>query len=111
MAKLTPSGCLAADVAIEKKKIWSCKDTITVQKWRIGHMNMGKLNHKDEMKQPQIDMLGISKLRCTGIWHIQSEDHTAYYSEPIQKEGMFLTFIVWKGIAETVLDTMQKMTK
>lgn len=74
-------------------------------------MNMGKLNYEDEMKQPQIDKLGISKLRCTGNWHIQSEDPTAYYSEPIQKEGKFLAFIVWKGIAETVLDTMQKVTK
>lgn len=61
MAKLTPSGCLVADVAAEKKKIWSCKDRITVQTWTVRCMNMGKLNHKDEMKGPQIVILGVSK--------------------------------------------------
>lgn len=52
---------------------------------------MGKLNTvKDEMTRLHIDNLGISKLKWTGIGHLQSENHTVYYlGHKKTKKGCF----------------------
>lgn len=67
-------GHVAADVAIQENTIQSGKDKITVGTWNIKSMN----TVKDEMKQLQIYILGISELKWTGIEHFQSDDHTVY---------------------------------
>ena len=43
-------------------------------------MNQGKLEMvKQEMERVNIDILGISELKCTGMGEFNSDDHYIYY--------------------------------
>ena len=43
-------------------------------------MNQGKLEvGKQEMARVNIDFLGISELKCTGMGEFNSDDHYIYY--------------------------------
>ena len=45
-------------------------------------MNQGKLKVvKQEMARVNIDILGISELKCTGMGAFNSDDHYIYYDE------------------------------
>ena len=48
--------------------------------WIVRSMNEGKLEVvKQEMTRVNIDILGISKLRWTGMGEFNSDDHNIYY--------------------------------
>ena len=54
-------------------------------------MNQGKLEVvKQEMARVNIDILGISKLRWTGMGKINSNDHYIYYcgQESLKRNGV-----------------------
>lgn len=69
--------------------------------WNTRSIKMGKLNTvKDEMTRLHIDNLGISKLKWTGIGHLQSENHTVYYLGHKKQRRVVLK--VRKDIARTV---------
>ena len=54
-------------------------------------MNQGKLEvAKQEMARVNIDILGISKLKWTGMGEFISDDHYIYYSgqEPLRRNGV-----------------------
>ena len=54
-------------------------------------MNQGKLEVvKQEMVRVNIDILGISELKWTGIGEFNSEDHYIYYcgQETIRRNGV-----------------------
>ena len=43
-------------------------------------MNQGKLEVvKQEMARVNVDILGLSELKCTGMGEFNSEDHYTYY--------------------------------
>ena len=43
-------------------------------------MNQGKLNVvKQQMVRVKVDILGISKLKKTGMYEFNSDDHYTYY--------------------------------
>ena len=47
----------------------------------VRSMNQGKLEAvKQEMARVNIDILGISKLKWTGMGEFNSDDHCIYYS-------------------------------
>ena len=53
-------------------------------------MNQGKLEVvKQEMTRVNIDILGISELRWTGLGKFNSDDHCNYYcrQEPLRRNG------------------------
>ena len=53
-------------------------------------MNQGKLEVvKQEMARVNIDILGISKLRWTGMGEFNSDDHCIYYcgQESLRRNG------------------------
>ena len=57
-------------------------------------MNQGKLEVvKQEMTRLNIDSLGISKLRWTGMGEFNSDDHYIYIcgQESLQRSGVALT--------------------
>ena len=67
-------------------------------------MNQGKLEVvKQEMAEVNIDILGISKLKLTGMGEFNSDDHYIYYSgqEPFRRNGLAIT--VNKRIQNAVL--------
>ena len=54
-------------------------------------MNQSKLEVvKQEMARVNIDILGISKLKWTGMGEFNSDDHYIYYcgKEPLQRNGV-----------------------
>ena len=67
-------------------------------------MNQGKLEVvKQEMPRVNIDILGISELKQTGIGEINSDDHYIYYcgQESLRRNGVAI--IVNKRLQNAVL--------
>ena len=57
-------------------------------------MNQGKLDVvKQEMARVNVDILGISKLKWTGMGEFNSDDHYIYYygQESLRKNGVAIT--------------------
>ena len=67
-------------------------------------MNQGKLEVvKQEMARVNVDILGISKLKWTGMGEFNSDDHYIYYcgKESLRRNGVAI--IVIKRVRNTVL--------
>ena len=67
-------------------------------------MNQGKLEGvKQEMARMNINVLGISELKWTGMGEFNSDDHYIYYcgQEPLRRNGVAL--IVNKRVQYAVL--------
>ena len=67
-------------------------------------MNQGKLEVvKQEMARVNIDILGISKLKWTGMGDFNSDDHYIYYcgQESLRRNGV--AFIFNKRVQNAVL--------
>ena len=67
-------------------------------------MNQGKLEVvKQEMPRVNIDILGISKLKLTGMGEFNSDDHYIYYcqQESLRRNGVAL--IVDKRVQNEVI--------
>ena len=48
--------------------------------WNVRSMNQGKLKMvKQEMARVNVDILGISELKWTGMGDFNSDDHYTYY--------------------------------
>ena len=76
-------------------------------------MNQGKLEVViQEMARVNIDILGISELKCTGMGEFNSDDHYIYYcgQESLRRNGVAI--IVNKRFRNAVLGSnLSKMTK
>ena len=56
------------------------KEQYCIGIWNVRSMNQGKLEVvKQEMTRVNIDILGISELRWTGMGEFNSDDHYIYY--------------------------------
>ena len=56
-------------------KVQCCKEQYCIGTWNVRSMNQGKLEVvKQEMARMNIDILGISKLKWTGIGEFNSDD-------------------------------------
>ena len=67
-------------------------------------MNQGKLEVvKQEMPRVNVDILGISKLKCTGMGEFNSDDHYIYYcgQEALRRNGVAI--MVNKKVQNAVL--------
>ena len=59
--------------------------------WNVRSMNQGKLEVvKQEMARVNVDILGISELRWTGMGEFKSEYHYIYYcgQESLRRNGV-----------------------
>ena len=73
-----------------RSKVWCCKEQYCRGTWNVRSMNEGKLEVvKQEMTRVNIDVLGISELKWTGMCGFNSDDHYIYYcgQESIRKNG------------------------
>ena len=62
--------------------------------WNVRSMNQGKLEVvKQEMARVNINILGISKLKWTGMGEFNSDDHYIYYceQESLKRNGVVIT--------------------
>ena len=56
------------------------KEQYCIGTWNVRSMNQGKLEViKQEMARVNVDILGISQLRWTGMGEFNSEDHYLYH--------------------------------
>ena len=68
------------DVTGDRSKAQCCKEQCCVGTWNARSVNQGKLEVvKQEMARVNIDILGISELKWTGIGEFNSDDNYIYY--------------------------------
>ena len=68
------------DVTGDRSKVRCCKEQYCIGTWNVRSMNQGRLEVvKQEMARVNADILGISKLKWTGMGEFNSDDHYIYY--------------------------------
>ena len=68
------------DVSGGESKVQCCKKQYCIGTWNVRSMNQGKLKVvKKEMAIVNMDILGISELKWTGMGEFNSDDHYSYY--------------------------------
>ena len=97
--KQHPVGDGTSDIS----KVWCCKEQYCIGTWNVRFMNQGKLEVvKQEMTRVNIDILGISKLRWTGMGEFNSDDHYIYYrgQESLGRSGVavIVNKTVWNAV-------------
>ena len=61
-------------------KVRCCKEQYYIGIWNVRSMNQGILEvAKQEMARVNIDILGISEIKWTGMREFNSDDHYIYY--------------------------------
>ena len=76
----------------ESKVQW-CKEQYCVGTWNVRSMNQGKLDVvKQEMEIVNINIIGISELKWTGMGKFNSDDHFIYScgQESLRRNGVAL---------------------
>ena len=79
------------DVTGDRNKVRFCKGQYCIGTWNVRSMNQGKLEMvKQEMARLNINILGISELKWTGMGEFKSDDHYIYYfrQESIRRNGV-----------------------
>ena len=67
------------NVTGDGSKVWCWKEQYCIGTWNVSSMNQGKLEVvKQEVARVNIDILGISKLKWTGMGEFNSDDHYIY---------------------------------
>ena len=63
-----------------QSKVGCCKEKYCIGTGNVRSMNQGKLEVvKQEMARLNINILGISELKCTGTGEFNSDEHYIYY--------------------------------
>ena len=69
----------AVDVTGDRSKVRYCKERYCIGIWNVRSMSQGKLEVvKQEMARVNIDILGISKLKWTGMCEFNTDHHYIY---------------------------------
>ena len=100
------------DVTGDRSKVRCCKEQYCIGTWNIRSMNQGKLEGvKQEMARVNVDILGISELKWTGMGEFNSNDimFTNVHRNPLEE----MEWPSWstKESEMQYLDTISKMTK
>ena len=70
------------DVPGDGSKVQCCIVQYYIGTWNVRSMNQGKLEVvKQEMGRVNINILGITELKWTGMCEFNSDDHYIYYCE------------------------------
>ena len=83
------------DVTGDRSKVQCCKERYCTQTWNVRSKNQGKLEAvKQEMARVNVNILGISKLKWTGMGEFNSDDHYIYYcgQECLRRNGVAIMF-------------------
>ena len=79
------------DVTSDRSKVQCCKEQYCIRTWNVRSMNQGKLEVvKPKMVRVNVDILGISELKWTGMGEFNSDDHYNYYcgQEFLRRNGV-----------------------
>ena len=84
-------------VSCGESKVQFCKEQYCIGTWNVRLMNQGKLEViKQEMARVNIDILGISELKWTGMGKFNSDDLYIYYCGQESLRGNGVAIIVNK---------------
>ena len=77
-------------VDVMEVKSDAVKSNIAQEPGMLGTMNQGQLAVKQEMTRVNIDILGISEIKWTGMGEFNSDDHYIYYcgQESLRRNGV-----------------------
>ena len=92
------------DVTGDRSKVQCCKEQDCIGTWNVRSMKQGKLEVvKQEMARVNVNILGISKLKWTGMGEFNSDDHYIYYcrQESLRRNGVAI--VVNKRVRNAVL--------
>ena len=92
------------DVTGDRSKVQSCKEQYRIGTWNVRSTNQGKLEViKQEMVRVNVDILGISDLKWTGMGEFNLDDHYIYYcgQESLRRNGVAI--IVNRRVQNAVL--------
>ena len=81
------------DVTGDGSKVRCCKEQYCIGTWNVRSMNQGKLEVvKQEMARVNVNILGISKVKWTGMGELNSDDHYIYScrQESLRRNGLAL---------------------
>ena len=79
------------DVTGDRSKVQCYKEQYCIETWNVRSMSQGKLEVvKQEMARVNVDILGISELKWTGMGEFNSGDHSIYYcgQESLKRNGV-----------------------
>ena len=91
-------------VTVDGSKVRCCKDQYCIGTWNVRSMNQGKLEVvKQEVARVNINILGISEIKWTGMGGFNSDDHYIYYcgQESLKRNGVAI--LVNKTVLNAVL--------
>ena len=84
--------CPVVDVTDDGSKVQCCRKQYCIGTWNVRSLNQGKLVEvvKQEMARVNIDILGISELKWTGMDEFNSDDHCIYHcgQETLRRNGV-----------------------
>ena len=81
------------DVNGDRSKVQCCKEQYCIGTWNVKPISQGKLEVvKQEMPRVNVDILGISELKCTGMGEFNSDNHYIYYcgQESLRRNGVVI---------------------
>ena len=92
------------DVTGNGSEVQCCKEQYCIGTWNVRSISQDKLEVvKQEMARVNIDILGISELKWTGMGEFNSDDHYIYYcgQESLRRNG--IAIIINKRVQNAVL--------
>ena len=88
----------------DESKVLCCKEQYCIGTWNVRPMNQGKLEViTQETARGNIDILGISELKWTGMGEFNSDGHCIYYCGLESLRRNRVSTIVNKRVWNTVL--------
>ena len=100
------------NVTGDGSKVWCCREQDCIGTWNVRSMNQGKLEViNQDMARVNINILGISELKWTGMPEFNSDDQYIYYcgQESLRRNGVAL--IVNKRVWNIVLGCNLKIDR
>ena len=92
------------DVIGDRSKVRCCKEQYCIGTRNVRSVNQGKLEVvKQEMARVNIDILGISELKWTGMGEFNSDDHYIYYCGQESLRRNRVAIMVNKRVQNAVL--------
>ena len=93
------------DVTGGGSKVWCCKELYSIGTWNVRFMNQGKLEVvRQEMGRVNIDILGISELKWTGIGEFNSSSHVWMWELNCKESWAPKNWCFWTVVLENTLE-------
>ena len=97
------------DVTGDRSKVQWCNEQYCIGTWNVRSVNQGKLEVvKQEMARVNVDILGISELKWTGMGEFNSDEHYIYYCGQGSLRRNGVAIMVNKRVRNAVLGCTQE---